>query len=68
MLICGALRDLVLFAQFKNVKKGVLLLVKLQGKACNFNKSTAPPWVFFTFFNCAHGTKSRNAPHLCIFD
>ena len=23
-----------------------------------------PPWVFFTFLNCAHGTKSRNAPHM----
>ena len=37
----------------KNVKKnhgGVLLLVKLQAKACNFTKSSIPLWVFFTFF------------------
>ena len=34
---------------FKNVKNthgGVLLLLK----ACNFTKSSTPPWVFFTFF------------------
>ena len=38
MIICGALHDLVLCAQFKNVKNahgGVLLLVKLQVSAYN---------------------------------
>ena len=42
-----ALRDLVPFVQFQNVKNtrgGVLLLVKLQ------TKSKTPPSVFFTFF------------------
>ena len=37
----------------KNVKSThvrVLLLAKLQAKACNFIKSNIPPWVFFTFF------------------
>ena len=29
--------------------EGVLLLVKLQVKACNFTKSNTPPWVFFKF-------------------
>ena len=46
--ICDALRDLVSFVQFKNVKNthgGVLLLI-----ACNFNKSSTPLWLFFTFF------------------
>ena len=36
----------------KNVKKthgGVLILVNLQAEACNFTKSSIPPWVFFTF-------------------
>ena len=45
---CGALRDLIPFVQFKNVKNahgGVLILV-----ACNFTKINTPPWVFFTFF------------------
>ena len=40
---CYALRDLVPFVPYKNVKsthRGVLLLVK----------SNTPPWVFFTFF------------------
>ena len=30
--------------------EGVLLLVKLQVKACNFTKSNTLPWVFFKFF------------------
>ena len=51
--ICGALRDLVPWAQFKNREKHPrrsVLLVKLQAKAYNFTKSNTPPWVFFTFF------------------
>ena len=34
----------------KNTHGGVLLLVKLQAKACNSTKSNTPSWVFFTFF------------------
>ena len=53
-LICGALRDLVLFAQFKKREKKnhevVLILVKLQASAYNFTKINTPPWFFFTFF------------------
>ena len=52
-VICGALRDLVRFVQFKKREKhlrGVLLLIKLQALACKFTKSNTPPWVFFTFF------------------
>ena len=45
--ICGALRDLILFVQFKkNVKNthgGELLLVKLQVKAWNFTKNNTSP-------------------------
>ena len=33
----------------KNTHAGVLLLVKLLAKACNFTKSNTPPWVLFTF-------------------
>ena len=64
ILNCGALRDLVPFVQFKNVKnthEGVLVLVKLQAEACNFTKINIPPCVFFTFLNCTNGTKLRNA-------
>ena len=49
----------------KNTHEGVLLLVvKLQTKACNFTKSNTPPWVLFTFFKCTNATKSRKAPHV----
>ena len=34
----------------KNTHGGMLILVKLQAKACNFTKINTPPWVFFTFF------------------
>ena len=34
----------------KNTHGGVLLLVKLQAKACNFTKNNSPPWVFFAIF------------------
>ena len=50
----------------KNTYRGVLLLGKLQPLAYSFTKSNTPPWVFFTFFlNCANGSKSRKASHLC---
>ena len=32
----------------KNTHGGVLLLVELQAKGCNFTKSNTPPWVIFT--------------------
>ena len=38
--------------------------VKLQAQAWNCAKSNSSPWVFFTFFNCTNGTKSRNTTHL----
>ena len=34
----------------KNTHEGMLLLVKLQSKTCNFLKSSTPPWVFLTNF------------------
>ena len=33
----------------KNTHGGVLILVKLQAKACNFTKINTPSWVFSTF-------------------
>ena len=38
--------------------------LKLQASDCNFTKINTPPWVFFTFLNCARGTKLRNAPQI----
>ena len=52
------------FKNVKNTHEGVLLLVKLQAKACNFTKSNTPSWVFFTFLNYTNGTKSRNTSYL----
>ena len=40
--ICAILKNA------KIIDGGVLLLVKLQSKACNFTKSNTPPWVLFT--------------------
>ena len=51
--ICGALRDLVQFVQFKKREKHPWRSVnfsKLQASPCNFTKINTPPWVFFTFF------------------
>ena len=53
MYVCGALRDIVPFVKFKkpeNAYTGVLLLVKLRARACNFTKSNTPPWVYFMFY------------------
>ena len=53
IIMFDALRDLVLFVQFKkreNTHGGVSILVKLQALACNFTKINTPSWVFLTFF------------------
>ena len=47
----------------KNTHGGVLLLVKVHGKVCNFTKSNTPPWVFLNF---ANNIKSRNASQLIV--
>ena len=41
-----ALRDLVIFEQFKNMKN-------THGGACNVTKSDTPPWMFFYVFYIA---------------
>ena len=53
--ICGALRDLVAFVQFKNCEKHPWRSV---------TKSNIPPWVFFMFLNCTNSTKLRKESHL----
>ena len=54
---CGALRDFVPFVQFKKREK-------CPWRSVVFRKSNAPPWCFSRFLNCAHCTKSRNAPQI----
>ena len=55
----------------KNTHGRVLILVKLQAKACNFTKINTPPWKFFIVqmevLNCTNGTKSRNASRIFNF-
>ena len=53
--ICGALRDLVPFVQFKKCEK-------YPWRSVNF--STFLHGCFSCFSNCTNGIKSRNAPHL----
>ena len=49
--ICGALRDLVPFVQFKKREKHPWSNVNFSaGLACNFTKINTPPWFFFTLF------------------
>ena len=49
--ICGALCDLVPFAQFKKHEKLSSKIVTFSKiEACNFNKSNTPHWVFCIFF------------------
>ena len=52
----------------KNTHRGVILLVKLQTKACNFTKVTLFHWCFSRFLNCINDTKSRNASHIISND
>ena len=51
--MCGELRDLVLFVQFKKREKH-------PWRSVTFSKVAG-------YLNCAHGTKSRNAPHVSLY-
>ena len=71
MFLCDALRDLLLFVQFrkrKNANGEVILLVKLQAEACNFTKSIFPSGCFSRFLNCANDTRLRKAYNLAYGD
>ena len=48
---CAIWYHLYNLKNLKNTHGRVLILVKLQAKACNFTKINALPWVLFTFFN-----------------
>ena len=49
-MLCAIWYHLRNLKNIKNTHGGVLLLVKLQPKVCNFSKSNTPPWLLFTFF------------------
>ena len=57
--ICAVLRDLIPFVQFKKREElpwRSVTFSKVPGKSCSFSR----------FLNCTNGTKTRNAPHLCL--
>ena len=58
--VCDVLRYLVPSVQLKKREKHPWL------RACNFTKSSNPPWVLLTFLNCTNGTKWCNVSHLYI--
>ena len=49
-MLCAICYHLCNLKNVKNTNGGVLLVLKLHAKACNFTKSKSPPWLFFTFF------------------
>ena len=51
----------------KNTHGGVLILIKLQAKACNFTKINTPPRAFFTFFKLYKRYQTRNASHMIFY-
>ena len=64
VMFCAIWYYLYNLKNVKNTHGRVSLLVQLHAFiVCNFTKSSTPPWVFFTFFKCTNGTKSRNAAH-----
>ena len=48
VMLCAIWYHLYNLEKAKSTHGGVLLLEKFQ--VCNFDKSSTPPWVFFTFF------------------
>ena len=66
--ICGALRDLVPFVQFKKREKHPWKSVNFS-KIAGFEPATLLKLTFLHgcfsgFLNCTNGTKLRNAPHI----
>ena len=62
--LCAIWYHLYNLKDVKNSHGGVLLLAKLQAKACNFTKRNTAPWVFSCFLNCINSTKSRKGSHI----
>ena len=65
-IVCGALHDLVPLVKFKKRKKhpwrSATFSCRL--KPATLLKVALIHGFFSHFLNCAHGTKSRNAPHV----
>ena len=50
VMLCAISCHMYNLKSVKNIHGQMLLLVKLQAEACNYTKSSTPPWLFFTFF------------------
>ena len=62
---CGALRDLLLFVQFKKRQKHPCRSVTFSKVTFSTLLKVSLLYVCFSrFLNCALGTKSQNAPHM----
>ena len=68
-IICGALRDFLIFVQFRKREKH-------QWRSVNFSWRLQPATLlkltllhgcFSRFSNSTNGTKSSNAPHMMVF-
>ena len=63
------MRDLIPIVQFKKLEKHPRrndTFSKVAGfkVACNVTESVTPPWVIFTFLNCANSTKLCKASNM----
>ena len=63
-MLCTIWYHLHYLKNVKNTHGGVVLLVTLQTKACNFIKSNTPPWVFFTFIKLYKWYQMAHASNL----
>ena len=61
--ICGALRDLVPLEQFKKREKNP----RRRLQPATLLQLTLLHGCLSHFLNCAHGTESRNAPHMSYY-
>ena len=64
MMLCVIWYHLYNLKNVKQTDGGVLLLVKLQAKACNHTKIDTPPWVFLCFLDCTNETKSSKTSRI----
>ena len=64
---CAIWHHLYYLKNLSNTHGGMLILIKLQDKACNFAKSNTLPWVFLTFFKFYKRYQTVKASHINIY-
>ena len=65
-MFCSIWYHLYNLKNVKNTLGGVLFLVKLQAKTCNFSTLTLLHGCFSSVLNCTNGTKSRKVSHIIV--